>query len=65
MSGGYLIQWTLHCAGQAGKPGSKSRKFVIDMLNHIGQRMGLQQAQLLARNLEEDIGWKMAVYSSL
>lgn len=65
MSGGYLIQWSLYAAGQAGRPGSRSRTFAIEILKHIGREMGVQQALVLATNLEQDSGLKMAVYSSL
>jgi hypothetical protein len=65
MSGGYLIQWSIFTAGLAGKPGSKSRTFAIQTLRYIGQRLGLQQALVLANTLEEDTGLKIGAYSSL
>ena len=65
MSGGYLIQWSIFSAGLAGRPGSKSRMFAIQTLRYIGQRLGLQQALVLANTLEENSGLQIGAYSSV
>ncbi|USW52521.1 Putative zn(2)-C6 fungal-type DNA-binding domain, fungal transcription factor [Septoria linicola] len=53
MSGGYQTQFPLFTAGAADPPGGPIRTWVIGVLRLLHLRMGVQQAAILATQLEE------------
>ena len=55
-SGGCILQWAIRIAGAADVPGGDERNWAIVVLKNIVQTMGLQQAMIHAKSLEENTG---------
>ena len=64
MSGAYLIQWSLYVAGAVDDLGGNERKWVIQTLKVTGESMSLQQALVLANQLETNDGMQVNTHMS-
>lgn len=66
----HLLLWNLIMAGRVAEPGGPLRKAVREMLIYAGRRLGMSQAFIFARALEDDskafaaLGFKSSPHST-